>query len=636
MQIEVTVLTSLFGPPDDKLSSGDFLRFGMLSYNTKTYKIFDYAADAEITLAAIVAREKNMGLNEATTWLLERTAEQPDAAPPAETQEEETEHSIPEWLQAEHDLLLILGWKPELTDHVIEDVGASDFIERVHGRLFLLFEDSLVNDRELTAPAIADAIGMDWKADLFGGYTVGRYIAHILAAGRDAWVDTPREELIEIARGLGKLIRAQADMDDGAEPEVAPKPYVPKFGAVHWSEMHKRRSTTYRYWIEDLIPANESVLVYGESQSGKSYISMHMAMCIARGVPFFDRRVTQGLMVYCAVEAGQGFFQLRMPGYERYHRIPEGEKIPFVCFPKKFDLFGSDTDVIDLIADIEHVKRMYAVPFAGTVVDTYNKATPGLDEVSGKDVGKVVHRIDMIRTATQGGVWLVHHKNAVGMPRGHTSLYAGFETAIEVSRDQANKDFNSREIRTARNSKQREGVDGSEWPFVLRGVDLGIINEYGRPVFSAVVEEPQTTDQPVARQKPGAGGYAINSQKTRAIFRCLLEALRSHGEKPPAGVKVPAGIGLVVHRDRWRDVLMSRVEVGETDQTKRAENVKKAIQRAIEKFPEAGIAGVDYPWVWRTEKDVEGFPSTVFKPDDLFYGNEPAASVTEFPDDPPK
>lgn len=632
--MSVVVLESLFGQPDEKLSSGEFLRFGMLSYNVTTNKIFDYANDAEIALVALVMREKQFDVDQALEWIKAHIKFE-GGVQSVERLPDET--SIPEWLQAEHDLLLILGWKPELTDHVIDDVGASDFVHPIHARLFLLFEDLLVNDRELTAAAITETIAMDPKSELFGGFTVGQYIAHILAAGMDQWLGAPREELIEVARTLAKQIRVQADIDNGAEPEVAPKPYVPKFGAVHWSEMHIRRSTTYRYWIEDLIPANESVLIYGESQSGKSYIAAHMAMCIARGVPFFDRRVTQGLIVYCAVEAGQGFFQLRMPGYERYHNIPEGEKIPFVCFPKKFDLFGSDTDIVDLISDIEHVKKMYAVPFAGTVIDTYNKATPGLDEISGKDVGKVVHRLDMVRTQTQGGVWLVHHKNASGMPRGHTSLYAGFETAIEVSRDPSNKDFNGREIRNARNSKQREGVDGSEWPFVIRGgVDIGIVNEYGRPVTAAVVEEPQTTDQPVARRKPGAGGYAINSQKTRAIFRCLLEALRSHGEKPPAGVKVPAGIGLVVHRDRWRDVLMSRVEVGETDQTKRAENVKKAIQRAIEKFPEAGIAGVDYPWVWRTEKDVEGFPSTVFKPDDLFYGNEPAASVSEFPDDPPK
>jgi hypothetical protein len=601
MNNQESILRSVFGDPDPLTSTETILRFGTVSLNLGTGKLFDYADDREMTLAEVVARQKSIGPNEAATFIEgfefpgDKPIEQPRAVPP--------------WLETESYLISILSASPDLVDHVVEDVVPSDFAHDLHARLYLFYQDALVNGSDITAAGIAETLGLGWKDDLFGGFTVGAYLAHLIA-------NSPRlsrDDLITEAIAAAKEIKRQADEDNGIEPEKEPEPYIPKFGAVHWKDMHSAKGTRYDYWIEGVIPERESVLIYGESQSGKSFLSMHMAMCIARGVPFFDRQVTQGLMIYCAVEAGEGFFQLRMPGYEKYHQIPKGEQIPFVCFPKKFDLYNSDTDVMDLIRDIEHVKKMYSVPFAATVIDTYNKATPGLDEISGKDVSKVVHRIDMIRSATQGGVWLVHHKNAAGSgPRGHTSLYAGFETALEVSRDKETKDFNKREIRSVKNAKQREGEDGSKWDFVLQGIQLGIVNQYGRPVFSAVVEEPQESEVPTRKFKPGAGGYVIKSMRTRLIFRCLLEAIRLHGEKPAPGVKVPAGVGLVVHRDRWRDVLMSKAETGQDDPKKRAESVRKAIQRASEAFAEWGIAGVDYPWIWRTAKSVEGFHDTVF------------------------
>ncbi len=613
------LLRQIIGDPDPNTSTETILRFGSVSLNLTTGKLFDYIADRELTLTEVVRQHKSIGPVEADVLITEANAEQsldvqpgdfpadkPFAPPP----------QVPEWLQDESDLISILAAMPDLVDHIVEIAVPSDFANTFHARLYLFYQDALVNNSDISAAGIAETLGLGWKDEIFGGFTVGGYLAHLIA-------NSPRmsrDDLITQAIALAKQVKRLADIADGKEPEKEAEPYVPKFGAVHWKDMHKAKGTRYDYWIEGVIPERESVLIYGESQSGKSFLSMHMAMCIARGVPFFDRQVTQGLMIYCAVEAGEGFFQLRMPGYEKYHQIPKGDQIPFVCFPKKFDLYNSDTDVMDLIRDIEHVKKMYSVPFAGTVIDTYNKATPGHDEISGKDVSKVVHRIDMIRSATQGGVWLVHHKNASGSgPRGHTSLYAGFETALEVSRDKETKDFNKREIRTVKNAKQREGEDGTNWEFVLQGIELGIVNQYGRPVRSAVVEEPQESEVPTRKFKPGAGGFVIKSQKTRLIFRSLLEALKHHGEKTPPGVAVPKDVGVVVHRDRWRDELMSKAEVGETDQKKRAENVRKAIQRASEAFAEWGIAGVTYPYVYRTAKSVEGFHDTVFA-FDLFEG----------------
>lgn len=399
---------------------------------------------------------------------------------------------------------------------------------------------------------------------------------------------------------------------------AGPAPFQSKFGAVTWGEP-RGVFAPYEYLIKGIIPRAETVLIYGASQSGKSFFTFDLAMAVARGVPFAGRRTKAGLVVYCAAEAGVGFAGLRMPAYAQHHSIAGG-RLPFVCLTRKFDLFGNEPQLVELIAEIKHHAAQFDLPLEAVVIDTLNKTTPGMDEISGKDVGIVMARLERIQTECKCGLWLVHHKNAAGTgPRGHTSLYAAFETAIEVSRAMSEKDQDDRPIRFARLAKQREGEDGIVWRFVLPSVEIGRDAE-GDAMTSCVVAPP--AGQATIAEKPNTapGGVRRPSPQQSNILRALLKALTERGEPAPSALQLPRSVTSVTRVGHWYDAYRQTA----AEQTDDA--VKQAMKRASDYWLERHVIGRHNPFVWITGRPVEGVIKGV--------ADQPTAPLPEQRDQP--
>lgn len=402
-----------------------------------------------------------------------------------------------------------------------------------------------------------------------------------------------------------------------------PKQFISKFGAVVWG-MPRDKSIKYEYLIKGLIPRRETVLIYGASQSGKSFFTQDIAMAVARGGEFeldekgkstgkqsdkyCGRKVKRGIVVYCAPEAGSGFIAKRMPGYAIGKGVSdaEGNLQPFVCLPSRLDLFSDDKVVDLLIAEIKHhvaelKKEFPDLELEAVVIDTFNKATPGLDEISGRDMSIVVRRFDRIRDELNTGLWVVHHKNAAGTaPRGHTSLYAGFETAIEVSRA-------DEKIRRATLQKQREGEDGGKFDFYLRGVVLGR-DEDGDPIPSCVVEwidknhitkAQEERDRAQIEKTPSDDRMTLDR---RAVFKALIRAIEEYGERTPASLNLPRIITHVVHKEKWAEVWKS-MSMEEKPETGRKKLARSAMWLVTE-----GFVGRKDEWCWVTGKNIRRKP----------------------------
>jgi RecA-family ATPase len=66
------------------------------------------------------------------------------------------------------------------------------------------------------------------------------------------------------------------------------------------------------------------------------------------------------------------------------------------------------------------------------VIDTHAGVSPGADENASADMTKIIRHYQQIQEASHAAVLIVHHKNAAGdKSRGHTSLYAAMDSAIE-------------------------------------------------------------------------------------------------------------------------------------------------------------------------------------------------------------
>lgn len=384
---------------------------------------------------------------------------------------------------------------------------------------------------------------------------------------------------------------------DGTDP-WEPEPYQSKFGALWYWQLDRDDRPQHSWLVDDWVTEGEKVLIYGASQSGKSFLAMHIAFCVARGVPFFDHKVMMpGGVVYQAGEGSAGVPK-RVLAYRIHNNLDPYERMPFVMLRSPVNIWSKDGDTPALIEEIKALSAMMPVPLRLVVVDTLSTATAGADENSGRDMSAVMDHVDQIRRECKCAVALVHHKNAAGeRPRGHSSIFANIDGAIEVTVDKDSK------IRTAKNTKQKDAEQAAAIRFELLSVQVGRRASDGKAITSCVCLPAGEKEAAKAEQRK-----IYDPSNTEAIFfKALLSALRRHGEPPPMfdlGCNATVVVDYARVKERYKALVPPD---GDDDVKKHAERLKKNLQRARERLFRFGVIDANNPYIWWTGKPVRGF-----------------------------
>lgn len=427
-----------------------------------------------------------------------------------------------------------------------------------------------------------------------------------------AWPDAPKgADLTDWKEQRGGTAESLAQIVAGLQPWT-PRPFESRFGLIMWGD-HAQPGEEYEYLVEDLIPTREPVLIQGESQSGKSFKTMGLALAGAQGVEFFGHRVFKPFgVVYCAYEAGKGF-RARLRAHASHFGIDATAPIPFGVLTKPIDLWSAEVNTDQLIAEILGVvdARFGDVPLGAVVIDTHNRANPGASEIDSKDVSRIIDRYSRIMEKTGAGIWIIGHKNAAGKHRGNEQLYNNIETAIDISRKTEEGpdktrvpvlDHAGRQIRVATVLKQREGADGAKWEFVLSTVEVGV-SRYGKPRTSCVVARPAVDgDQEQASPAKKPDGVNLSAEQ-QTVLQALQRALDEHGQPPPPALKLPRSISKVVHAKKWKEQYVKLAPDGETAKDN---TIDSRLRRASEKMQSLRVIGRENPWVWITGRAVKG------------------------------
>ena len=276
-----------------------------------------------------------------------------------------------------------------------------------------------------------------------------------------------------------------------------PKP-APRYKLLGADELRDLPPLAWR--VRGVLPAVGLAALYGPSASGKSFLAFDMAAAIAEGQRWFDCRVEAAPVVYAALE-GEAGFKLRAQAWEvsRGRALPDGLRMMLQPFK-----LTDGQDVLDLAA---------VVPAgAVVVVDTLNRAAPTADENSSRDMGEILEAAKTLQTLTRGLVVLVHHtgKNAAAGLRGHSSLFAAMDAAIEVSRE-----GDRREWKVA---KSKDGQDGTAHQFKLQVEALGV-EETGEAITSCVVLRDTALDEVRAVKLPQGGNQRVVLDALRPLFK---------------------------------------------------------------------------------------------------------------------
>ncbi len=252
--------------------------------------------------------------------------------------------------------------------------------------------------------------------------------------------------------------------------------------------------------VKKIFPETGLGAIYGPSASGKSFLAMDIACSIAIGETWFGHKTYPCPVTYLMLE-GEAGLVARIKAWE----AGKGGLLPsnFHAITQPFQLtnLGNLTDLLAVL------------PKNGVVfLDTLNRAAPTADENSSAEMGGILQAAKNLQLATDGLVIVVHHtgKDVTRGMRGHSSLFAALDGAIEIQR--------SVEKRSWSVAKSKDAEDGAVVPFRLTRHVLGQDAD-GEEITSCTVE-PDTPHIFTPREPSGS------TQKValKAVRQALMTA----------------------------------------------------------------------------------------------------------------
>lgn len=247
--------------------------------------------------------------------------------------------------------------------------------------------------------------------------------------------------------------------------------------------------------VEGLLTAGDGSILYGDSNSGKTFFVIDMVCATTQGIEWMGRQTEKGLVVYLAVESPASV-KRRVQTYQKYHDVSIGN---LVIVQSPVDLFDGDADANKIIQLVKIIEKQRGEKVLLIVGDTLARLSAGANENTGQDMGVVVKHFDLIRAECSAHFMLIHHsgKNAAAGARGWSGVRAAVDTEIEVTDTSAGH--------CAEITKQRDlSSKGERIGFQLKVINVGV-TKWGKPATSCVV---MPADAPVKKVNKRTSGIA--------------------------------------------------------------------------------------------------------------------------------
>ena len=299
----------------------------------------------------------------------------------------------------------------------------------------------------------------------------------------------------------------------GALAALLERPQAPAMRYELLSDVDLCKLPALQWRIKKVLPKEGLASIYGGSGSGKTFAAIDISQKMATGHEWFGYKSMPCNVVYCALE-GEGGIAGRVAAYRIRHGAT-AQNIRYLV--QSFSLLERG-DITELAQAIQTVGGGAEV----VILDTLNRAAPGADENDSKSMGQIIAAAKELQRLIGGLVILVHHtgKDASKGLRGHSSLHAALDAAIEVRRDGDRREWVI--------AKSKDGEDGASHPFKLDVVELGT-DEDGEPITSCVVHPLEEIADSIKKVMPPKSG------NQRAVWDALGEIFRKAGSVKPEG-----------------------------------------------------------------------------------------------------
>ncbi len=171
-----------------------------------------------------------------------------------------------------------------------------------------------------------------------------------------------------------------------------------------------------RWLIQDYIPEDSLIEVYGAPSAGKTQVVFDMAQTLA----------ASGKTVIYVVAEGLRGYRSRKKAWQKFRKQDGGELY----------IWREPVQLFDIQAVKEFISTIQSKQPALVVFDTLSRCSLGADENNQKDMGIILESLDRVRRDTGATVVAVHHTNAAGArERGSTVIRGGMTVMLEVSKE---------------------------------------------------------------------------------------------------------------------------------------------------------------------------------------------------------
>lgn len=253
------------------------------------------------------------------------------------------------------------------------------------------------------------------------------------------------------------------------------------------------------YLASGILQTATVSMLYGESNTGKTFVGLHLAQCVARGRDWLGRPVKQGRVLYIYAEGKLGL-KRRVQAWREHYKLPPTTEVRYILQP--VHLVDNRQFLIDTIEDQDQAPAL-------VIVDTFSNCSIGTNQNDQMEVAKVLNTGHDITRRYGSHFLVIHHTNKAGGVNGSAAFRNHVDTMIELSRE--GKDG----ALTLRCEKQRDAAYFSDIRLALQVVDLGIDFNTCEVVSSCVV----TVDDSAPATKED---MTLTQQK-------MLDILEMHG-----------------------------------------------------------------------------------------------------------
>jgi len=253
-------------------------------------------------------------------------------------------------------------------------------------------------------------------------------------------------------------------------------------------------------------------MIFGESGASKSFLVIDAGLSCAAGIDWHGRAVKPGLVIYICAEGRSGVIRC-VKAWEIARKV-DTSALPFYISPGAVNLTSPETMETVRLA-VEAIAAEAGSPLL-IILDTW-AGNLGADENSTADTVAGFAALQALCSPYNAAGLIVHHtgQNNKERARGAYALHAALDVEFMVVRGDD-------ELIRVTCTKAKDTEPPDPMAFKLPTVNLGIIDEQGNPVTSAVLT--------ACDYEPEKGARGATGKWQKSSLEVLRSLIKDHEE----------------------------------------------------------------------------------------------------------